>query len=344
LLGDPHTPLRLGLRRVPALIGQSRGALLANMAVTGSDAELPLWFGLFCAASVGMQLLNKAIAVSFKETGVNSMDNLLMVWQQFAAIALNFGCIKFIGGEVWSIKPVTRAQVLRIGPPTVNFVLMLVCSLKALKTVHVATVVVARNLCTVAVCGGEFLVFNKVTSTRALLGLIVIVIGSIVYGFYDLSFEFHGYCWQAANSMFFICGQLYEKWAMSNSKEQTPLGMSTIKNSLSIPVLAVLMTVGGDWNFAGIELITDWTWLLIVASGVGCCLLSIVYMTLYKLSSATAIAVGGNVNKVVSIMLASYLFTQPLGGLQALGLAISLLGSLHYSLENSRPKDKGKTK
>merc|ERR1711977_284713 len=119
----------------------------------------------------------------------------------------------------------------RLVLPTVSFVFMLICSLKALKTVHVATVVVARNLCTVAVCAGEALVFKRYTSRSAVLGLFVIVLGSIVYGFYDLTFDFTGYCWQAANSMFFICSQLYEKWAMgASSTEQTPLGVSTIKN------------------------------------------------------------------------------------------------------------------
>jgi len=304
----------------------------------GTDAELPMWFGFFCASSVGMQLLNKAIAVSFKDAGVHSMDNLLMVWQQFAAIALNFVCITLIGGEVWAIKKVTRAQVARIAIPTVIFVLMLVCSLKALKTVHVATVVVARNLCTVAICAGEALVFKRYTAPRAVVGLIVIVIGSIVYGFTDLNFELHGYCWQALNSLLFICAQLSEKWTMAKSTDQTPLGMSTIKNSLSLPVLGCMMVVNGDWHLAGADKIPGWTWVLIIASGIGCCCLSIVYMMLYKLATATSIAVGGNFNKVVSIILAAYLFSQPLGLIQSAGLVISLLGSLDYSMATSRPK------
>merc|ERR1719453_2181560 len=100
---------------------------------------------------------------------------------------------------------------------------------------------------------------------------------------------------------------------MTSSNDQTPLGMSTIKNSLSLPVLFCLMAVNGEWSFSGVHLIPRWTWLLIVLSGVGCCSQSIVYMMLYKLASATAIAVGGNVNKIVSIILAAYIFRQPMG-------------------------------
>lgn len=311
-------------------------------APSAARSELPFWFSLFVAASVAMQLLNKAIAVSFKETGVNSMDNLLMAWQQFAAIGLNFVGITFIGGEVWSIKPVTRTQIARVSLPTVVFVLMLICSLKALKTVHVATVVIARNLCTVFVCAGEALVFEKYTPKEAVLGLFIILLGSIVYGFTDLNFELNGYLWQAANSLLFICAQLYEKWTMTKSTDQTALGISTIKNSLSLPVLACMMAINGDYHLTGANLIPTRTWVLIVLSGFGCCALSIVYMMLYKLASATAITVGGNVNKVVSIILAAFMFRQPLGYIQTAGLAICLLGSVQYSLETSRPKHKAK--
>jgi drug/metabolite transporter (DMT)-like permease len=310
----------------------------------GTDAEIPVWFVFFCASSVGMQLLNKAIAVSFKDAGVHSMDNLLMIWQQLAAIGLNFVCINTIGGDVWRIKPVSLVQVKRVAFATVIFVFMLICSLKALKTVHVATVVVARNLCTVAVCAGEALFFKRYSTRSAVLGLLFIVLGSVVYGFYDLSFELHGYLWQLANSLFFITAQLIEKWVMTETKskdDQTPLGMSTIKNSLSVPVLLCMMVVNGDWSFDGVDLITRWTWLIIIFSGIGCCCLSIVYMMLYKLASATAIAVGGNVNKVITIILAAFLFKQPMGSLQKVGLAISLAGSLYYSVESSRArKDK----
>lgn len=266
-----------------------------------------------------------------------------MVFQQCSAIGLNFVCITFIGGEVWAIKPIARAQVKRLMFPTCIFVCMLICSLKALKTVHVATVVVARNLCTVLICLGESMFFGKSTARSAVFGLFVIVLGSVVYGFTDLTFEPVGYFWQACNSVMFISAQLIEKWAMTQSKaDQTPLGMSTIKNSLSLPVLGCMMAFNGDWNFAGVDQIPRLTWFFILLTGIGCCCLSIVYMMLYKLASATAIAVGGNFNKVVSIILAAYLFNQSMGIMQVVGLGISLLGSLHYSLETSRPRDKAK--
>merc|ERR1712232_570900 len=117
LAQDPAHFLVQGLRVCCECEGHETLRTMALL--SGSSTELPIWFVLFCVSSVGMQLLNKAIAVSFKDVGVHSMDNLLMVWQQISAILLNFFCITFIGGSVWNIKRVTLEQVKRIVPSTV---------------------------------------------------------------------------------------------------------------------------------------------------------------------------------------------------------------------------------
>lgn len=303
--------------------------------------EQAVWYGFFCLSSVGMQLLNKAIAKDFRERGVQSLDNVLMIWQQVAAIVLNLFCVRAIGGDTWRISRITKEQVVRLLLPSVNFVFMLVCSLKALKTVHVATVVVARNLSTVFVCIGETFLFDKHCSWRAVCCLFVIFCGSLIYGFADLSFEPEGYMWQTANSLLFVIGQLYEKWAMGKSKDQTPLGISTIKNSISVPVLLGMMAFQSEFgqlanlSESGVFDLPRWTWTWIALSGAGTCALSICYMTLYKISSATAITVGGNFNKAITIILASLFFQQAMGYMQTIGLAVCILGSLWYSLEGS---------
>lgn len=316
-------------------------ALAGTASPSSYDVELAFWYALLCGASVSMQLLNKAIAVTFRETGVTSLDNLVMVFQQASAICLNILGVAAIGGEVFEIRPITRAQISRLALPSVNFVLMMVCSLKALKTVHVATVVVARNACTVFVCAGEALVFGKCASWTVIASLFVILAGAFAYGATDITFDATGYAWQTANSVLFVVGQLYEKWAMGkSSQDQTPMGVSTLKNAWSLPVLACLMIAHGDYRLSGVHLIPNRTWFLILLSGGSCCALSIAYMTLYKISSATAITVGGNFNKAVSIVIASYLFDAPFGRLQSLGLCVCFLGSLSYSLETARPSRK----
>merc|ERR1711924_177583 len=102
-------------------------------------------------------------------------------------------------------------------------------------------------------------------------------------------------------------GQLYEKWAVSTTVDQTPLGVSTLKNLWSLPVSFVIMTCTEDLAgmpaaFRAVDLPSG---AFIAASGVGCFALSLCYMTLYKISSATSITIASNLNKVLTILLGS---------------------------------------
>lgn len=287
-----------------------------------------------------MQLVNKGIALDLKASGAGKLDNAILAFQQIVAILLNFVFAwAFPQSETWQMKPVTRAQLVRLALPSLNFVLMLACSMKALKTVHVATVVVARNACTVFIAFGECIVFGKRFSPVVWMSLATILLGSYVYASTDMNFEPTGYFWQGLNSIFFIIGQLYEKWAMVSSKDQTALGVSTIKNALSLPVLAGLVLAFREHDSLHDALaLPSSTHLLILLSGLGCCALSIVYMTLYKISSATAITVGSNFNKVVTIICSSFLFAGELGRSQLAGLLICIGGSLWFSMESMKAK------
>jgi hypothetical protein len=89
---------------------------------------------------------------------------------------------------------------------------------------------------------GDYFLFGKSFSTAMKAALTIAFIGSIIYSYFDLkaaqesgktvkgldvSFDeaLVGYSWQCANTLFFVFGQLYEKWAMTKSKDQTSLGI-----------------------------------------------------------------------------------------------------------------------
>eukprot|EP00929_Paragymnodinium_shiwhaense_P030612 TRINITY_DN17314_c0_g1_i1.p1 TRINITY_DN17314_c0_g1~~TRINITY_DN17314_c0_g1_i1.p1 ORF type:complete len:323 (-),score=66.75 TRINITY_DN17314_c0_g1_i1:208-1176(-) len=314
--------------------------------VKRSTGQVVFWYTCFCAASVGMQLVNKGIALALKQSGAGKLDNAILAFQQIVAIVLNFiFAAVFPTSETWQMKPVTLAQVKRLVLPSVNFVFMLACSLKALKTVHVATVVVARNACTVFIGIGECIMLGQRFSAPTWVSLGTILLGSFVYASTDLNFEPTGYFWQGLNSVFFCIGQLYEKWAMGSTKDQTALGVSTIKNALSLPVLAGLVIGLHEYQALG-DLLTlpAATHVLILLSGLGCCALSIVYMTLYKISTATAVTVGSNFNKVVTIICSAFIFAGSLGTSQLIGLMICIGGSLWYYVENMKAKKAASSK
>jgi len=273
------------------------------------------------------------------------MDNFLLVSQNMMAIVLNLIMYFSVGTGNWEIKPIKTVHVARLIVPTINFTLMLYSSVQALKTCHIATVVVARNVCTLLVAIGDMLLFGKAFSSAAQAALIIILFGSVIYASNDLTFEPSGYFWIGMNSCFFVSGQLYEKWAMTKSKDQTPLGISTIKSTISLPVIAAVCACrvyhaadspsGFDNLYKTVPISVDVA-LMIFLTGLGCFGLSITYMTLYKISNATSITVGGNFNKVISIILASVIFKSPIGIKQTGGLAVCIAGSLWYSFESSK--------
>ncbi len=104
--------------------------------------------------------------------------------------------------------------------------------MKALKTVHVATVVVARNACTFAVAFAEYLVFGSSISSQTMMALFVMLLGSVIYGFNDLNFEPVGYTWIFWNSVMFSTNQIYEKWAMGTLNNCESLSNILWSNSI----------------------------------------------------------------------------------------------------------------
>merc|ERR1712216_620648 len=258
---------------------------------------------------------------------MGALDGVLMIWQNGCAVLLAVAFTTFADllpqsvGQIMRMHPIRAHQVRRLFLPSVNFVLMLLCSLRALRYVHIATVVVARNVATCFVAGAEKVVFDKSLAVRPFLALLITILGSLVYAYNDLMFHPSGYLWQGLNTGLFVIGQIYEKWAMTKTHDQTPLGVSVVKNLWSLPISVGIMlsTLGNaETNAPAIATAIEdvkqspLCAALIVLSGIGCFCMSVCYMTLYSISSATSITVAANVNKVVTIVAAQLVFTDAL--------------------------------
>ena len=199
-------------------------------------------------------------------------------------------------------------------------------------------------------------------STNLKAALVLAGLGSYMYVHYDLDWDASskkqdnqmlGYFWVAINTCLFVIGQLWEKYAMTRSSDQTALGISTIKNILSLPVFLVISSCQIAYNnvyhkeevtIPRFNQLSLDTWIVIFLTGLGCFAISIVYMTLYKISNATSITVGGNFNKVVSIIVASWVFQgqQMRSNMAVLGMFLSICGSVWYSVEEIKGRDKAK--
>ena len=104
-------------------------------------------------------------------------------------VVLNF-FLAWIG--IFAIKPFKLAHFKMFLVPSLLFLLMLATSLKALPLIAVATVVVFRNIGTCLVASLETIIFKKEFDMNQRFGMVLMVLGAVVYGYFDLHFDMEG--------------------------------------------------------------------------------------------------------------------------------------------------------
>merc|ERR1712130_335633 len=174
-------------------------------------------------------------------------------------------------------------------------------------------------------------------TTKEKLFLGVVLMGAFTFAHGDLEYTFYGYSLVAMNMSLFVFIQLYEKFQIAHSS-QTPCGISCVQHIISV-------FISKENLFASIHAAPNpqVTVFCLILTGFAGCALSICYMTLNKFASATEISLGGNFNKLVSILVGFLVFSNPMTIQQIIGLAASMGGTFMFS-QTQRKKKKGKNK
>ena len=139
----------------------------------------------FSAASVAMIVLNKLAIKVFPYPSV------LMLLQIFTTILLVLGQQYSKGGA--AIPAPSLADLLFWLPCSTLFFTNILSSIIALQYVTVSTFVVGRNLSPLVTWPLEAVVFKKPVSFEQLYNLSSIFLGTLLYGYRDLSFSPKGY-------------------------------------------------------------------------------------------------------------------------------------------------------
>lgn len=317
-------------------VGQAAGD---EASLLGRDANLPRmaprlrrpapsrwpWFLLLLSLSCGMTLANKYIMVSY------SYANTLMLVQNgvAAAVLLLCHCCGYL-----ETKPFTLSQLKTFMLPSLFVTLEMYTSLLALPHVAIATTVIFRNASLVVVALADCSCMGTRFSAVSWVGLALIVGGSFVYADEDITYDETGYFWLGINAFVYIFACFYNKYYITKSL-QTPVGISLITNTSSLP--CILCTAAIDKEQLGVgaarlrqlpaRLLT-----VVAASALGALLISTTYTKVYKIASATAVTVCGNVSKALGIVAGHVVFGTVLSRTQSAGLAVCMVGGLQYSL------------
>ena len=194
---------------------------------TGS--ALP-WFVGLLTASVSLLVGNKYIAQHY------DAHNLTILFQNSVAAV-----ILYIGGfrtKHFDMKPLQVSQFKAMSIPAMLNSLQLLTSMKALPYVAVATTVVFRNVSTLLCAFIENIYFGVTFSKKAKLALVLIFLGSVVYAYKDLTFNFIGYAWLCGNTSVYTINNIYIKLTVTKM-DQTGSGVALVTTLITLPMFTM---------------------------------------------------------------------------------------------------------
>lgn len=288
-----------------------------------------MWFPFYLVCSVGMVLLNKNLSMHFR------YPNTVLGLQNGASVVyLWLGGRASIGLFDLSV-PFRPAQFRPFLFPTINWVIMLVLSLKMLQYNSVATMTMFKTLGTLITCTIDITYFGVAYSSRAKASLGLLAIGSAVYAGSDVGFSATGYFYATLQISSWVLQTFIEKAATVDSV-QTKAGVAVIRNLLSVPVVVLLIGLSGETDAIGELAGRREIWGEVLLSSLFGCGLGLGTSALYKYFAPTTVVVSNNVGKCISIILGCILFKDTLSILQVFGLGLSLSGSFFYGQEEKK--------
>ena len=281
----------------------------------------------FSIASTGMLLANKGVVLALKSPW------LLALCQNLVSCVF-FLCMFKMKAKSSASQLLVQHSVKWI-PAVLLFSVNIITSMLSLSYISIATFSVLRNLNPLFSSVLSYVMFREKTANSALIALVAILAGSILYAFHDLDFQLTGYavCLAHVASM-----SLYSCVVKYLSQKLEPLEMSILNNVLSIPVVAIISFSLGELQSVRVQLFFAQafgggaTTLYFSCSCIlGCCI-SITAFTCQSKMSATAFLTLNNCNKIPAILISSLLFHGHISILSIVGLAFSLAGGYFFAL------------
>ena len=287
---------------------------------------------LYCVSGTLLTLVNKLAVL------VLPLPHTLLLFQNGVTVALllaiSAAAPSAVGGP---LPPLTAAVARDWLPLTLLFVGMLASSLLALQAVSAVTLIVVRNLGTLVVAFFERIVLGTQISTLTVGTLVGILLGTAIYGLYDLQFSAVGYAWLVVNIACTAAFQIYAKGLIAGLPKSGPgalgpFGMSYYNNIISLPVFAAIVLATHEHVDAAalVSALTPVGWATVTASALLGFTLSTSAFLVNTLVSATSMMVANNVNKFALIIISELAVEATLGPLAATGTALVMLSAWLY--------------
>jgi drug/metabolite transporter (DMT)-like permease len=316
------------------------------MASAGSSSHVSA-FAALTFTSTAMTLGNKWLMM---QPSLQQQTQVVVVAQNLIAVLAT--SLSALAGLV-SIAPITQRQLQFYSWDALVLAVQLWTSFKALQYLTVSSTTVCRSLAIPIVAWLELLVLGTRLDLRRHIYGWLVVAGAFVYAYEDVvsvAAPLEGYLWALANLTAFCSNSVLDKIFMS-SLDQSPAGMAMITQLISLPISfassALFEQQADELSMRQMLAGLEWhTAAALVATGALAAALGRAYAQCYKIASATAVTVAGNVNKMLAILLSVVLFDARTTPTQGIGMGLCLSAAFCFSLAglSSRGEKEAKTK
>lgn len=282
---------------------------------------------VYCASGSLLSWANKVVSV-----GEHRLDLAVVLILQNTATFVLIWLLAFIAPGIVRALRVESWDVIfkQFVPLTSLFCMMLITSLKAFQSASIAAVVVERNLMSLVVAMMEYVFLKKSLNQMAILSLLGIMAGAIIFGVYDVEFDKLGYGWLFANIAASATFQILNK-KLVHGVDLSSFGFSYFNNLISVAMLMVYAVPSG----ALVQASSDMQYVNMVALVLSCFLgfgLSVSAFALSKEVSATTMMVVNNSNKFLLVMGIELLnLGKPIGVNGWLGCVLAITFAMLYT-------------
>ncbi|KNC79488.1 hypothetical protein SARC_08121 [Sphaeroforma arctica JP610] len=217
-------------------------------------------------------------------------------------------------------------------PATVLFCVMLYTGSQSLNYLTIPLVTVFKNLTNILIAYGDKHFYHQHVSTGVVLALILMLTGSILSAWTDISFNLTGYIWMALNCIGTAGYTLYIRQAKQNTNLDQ-WGMSFYNNvltcCLTIPAAFLNGEVTGVQEF---EYLYDPQFLLalFVSGAIGTGLSLSVFWCINE-TSPTTYSMVGSLNKIPLTILSFLVFAQPLTFASGVSIGFGIFSGIVFT-------------
>lgn len=274
-------------------------------------------------ASIMMNIVNKRAAVVFPTCLLVILQMLIGSVVIFIAKRAEMSFGKWQDVVRWMAIPFIFAG-------------MLTTSLCALKETTLSTVLILRNTLPFMTFAAEKTLFGepREVTGQLLLSLCITLVGTVLYGWSNLSVTRHSAGLIALNCILTVIDKLLQRHMLASDTFTVSMPLcALINNTVGILPMLVIAALTGEvqvWH-ATILQASPSTWMLVgMSGGLGYCL-SFLGLRLQKLVTATMVLVLQNFSKILTISIGVVVFKEWISGISAAGCILAMVGAACYS-------------